>query len=69
MHYHLVDSLGKVHDSLELGKGKIDWPAVLPLLNEQATNIFEIVLQDQTDAKEQIASYEYLKQIERSSKL
>lgn len=69
VHYHLVDSLGEVHDSLELGKGKIDWNAVLPLLNEQATNIFEIVLQDQTDAKEQVASYEYLKQIEQNSKL
>lgn len=69
VHYHLVDSLGEVHDSLELGKGKIAWQAVLPLLNEQATNIFEIVLHDQNNAQEQVASYKFLKQLEQNSKL
>ncbi len=64
VHYHLVDSLGKTHDSLELGKGKIVWKNVLPLLNEDATNIFEIVLKDQTDALEQVNSFNYLKTLE-----
>lgn len=62
VHYHLVDSLGKTHDSLEVGKGKIDWKGVLPLLNDNATNIFEIVLKDQLDATEQVKSYEFLTQ-------
>lgn len=60
VHYHLVDSLGKTHDSLPLGKGKIDWPAVLPLLNPQATSIYEINLANQNDALEQIQSHQYL---------
>lgn len=60
VHYHLVDSLGQTHDSLTLGTGKIDWAGVLPLLNPQATNIYEINLHDQTNCKEQLASHEYL---------
>ena len=63
VHYHLVDSLGATHDSLEVGKGKIDWQRVLPLLNENATNIFEIVLKDQNDASEQVNSYKYLQNL------
>ena len=64
VHYHLVDSLGQTHDSLELGKGKIAWENILPLLNEDATNIFEIVLKDQTNALEQVNSFKYLKTLE-----
>ncbi|MCP0886133.1 TIM barrel protein [Ligilactobacillus sp. WILCCON 0076] len=60
VHYHLVDSMGKKHDSLPLGKGNIDWKNVLPLLNPNATSIYEIVLKDQTDATEQLQSHEYL---------
>ncbi|MFT8555646.1 MAG: TIM barrel protein [Liquorilactobacillus hordei] len=60
VHYHLVDSMGVTHDSLQLGKGKIDWKTVVPLLNEKASNIFEIKLSDENDAKEQIESYRYL---------
>lgn len=37
---------------------------VLPLLNEDATNIFEVVLKDQTDALEQVNSFNYLKTLE-----
>lgn len=64
VHYHLVDSFGKTHDSLPVGQGKINWQQVVPLLNPQATNIFEIKLTNEEDATEQVASYQYLKEIE-----
>lgn len=60
VHYHLVDSMGQTHDSLQLGKGKIDWAPVLPLLNPTATSIYEINLQDQENCREQVASHHYL---------
>lgn len=60
VHYHLVDSMGETHDSLQLGKGKIDWAPVLKLLNPQATSIYEINLQDQWNCREQVASHQYL---------
>ncbi|KRL01176.1 TIM barrel protein [Liquorilactobacillus capillatus] len=61
VHYHLVDSMGEnKHDSLTLGQGKIDWKEVLPLLNPQATSIYEINLRNQEDAKEQVESHRYL---------
>lgn len=63
VHYHLVDSLGQTHDSLQLGKGRIDWAAVLPLLNPQASSIYEINLKDQTNCREQLASHRYLTRI------
>lgn len=63
VHYHLVDSMGKTHDSLQLGKGKIDWAKVLPLLNPQATSIYEINLHNQKICTEQIASHHYLTQV------
>lgn len=59
-HYHLVDSMGQTHDSLPLGQGKIDWARVLPLLNSQATRIYEINLKDQNDCAEMLASHYYL---------
>lgn len=63
VHYHLVDSLGKTHDSLTLGTGKIDWQNVLPLLNKQATSIYEINLADQGNCAEQVESHRYLTNI------
>lgn len=60
VHYHLVDSLGQHHDSLPLGKGKINWQAVLPLLNPNATSIYEINLQNNNDCQEQLDSHHYL---------
>lgn len=63
VHYHLVDSMGKTHDSLPLGTGKIDWAGVLPQLNPQATSIYEINLQDQTNCREQLASHHYFTKV------
>ena len=60
VHYHLVDSMGKTHDSLTLGTGKIDWAAVLPRLNTAATSIYEINLKNQNDCREQLESHKYL---------
>lgn len=60
VHYHLVDSMGQHHDSLPLGEGRIDWRAVLPLLNPKATSIYEIALKNPNDCQEQLASHRYL---------
>lgn len=61
VHYHFVDSMGQFHDSLTLGKGAIDWQPLKPLVNHNATNIFEINLNDQFNCQEMLESYEYLK--------
>ncbi|GAW99090.1 sugar phosphate isomerase/epimerase family protein [Secundilactobacillus mixtipabuli] len=63
VHYHLVDSMGQHHDSLELGKGKIDWQQVMKVINPKATSIYEIDLADQNDSREMRASHEYLAQL------
>ncbi|MEE8824607.1 xylose isomerase-like TIM barrel [Lentilactobacillus sunkii] len=63
VHYHFVDSMGQFHDSLTLGKGAIDWQPLKPLVNRNATNIFEINLQDQFDCREMLESYKYLKKV------
>ncbi|WLV76960.1 TIM barrel protein [Lacticaseibacillus parahuelsenbergensis] len=62
-HYHLVDSMGKTHDSLPLGQGRIDWARVLPLLNPKASRIYEIGLKDQFNCEEMIASHHYLEKV------
>lgn len=59
IHYHLVDSLGKRHDSLTLGQGKIYWAESLPLFNEHATSI----LKDLNKPIEQLESHAYLTKI------
>lgn len=58
-HYHLVDSMGKTHDSLQLGQGLIDWSGAAKVMNPKATNIYEIDLADQMDSREMRASHEY----------
>lgn len=63
VHYHLVDSMGQTHDSLQLGRGKIDWAPVLQRLNPTATSIYEINLKDQWNCREQVASHQYLTKI------
>lgn len=63
VHYHLVDTMGQKHDSLQLGTGVIPWKQVLPLLNPKATNIYEIDVKDLNNPKEQLASHEYLQKL------
>lgn len=67
VHYHLVDSMGKTHDSLTLGQGKIDWKAALPFFNEKASSIYEIVLKDQENPQEQLDSHGYLMKISKKA--
>lgn len=43
-YYHVVDSMGVSHDSLPLGKGKIDWKMVKPYIKDKPF-IFEIGLE------------------------
>ena len=66
VHYHLVDSMGLKHDSLPLGKGKIDWRQVLRCLNPAATNMYEINLKNIADCREQLQSHQYLLKIYQS---
>ncbi|KRN28379.1 hypothetical protein IV38_GL001379 [Lactobacillus selangorensis] len=64
VHYHLVDSMGRKHDSLELGKGKIDWARVLPRLNPAATNIYEIGLANPNDCLPMVRSHCYARHLQ-----
>ncbi|WP_165210519.1 sugar phosphate isomerase/epimerase [Streptococcus tangpeifui] len=59
-HYHLVDTMGKSHDSLPLGQGITDWSGVLERLNPQASAIYEIVVKNINDPQEQLASHAFL---------
>lgn len=61
-YYHVVDSMGEAHDSLELGKGLIKWEEVLPYL-EKRPYIYEIGLTDQSDCTQMIKSHEVLKSL------
>ncbi|MHC9533089.1 TIM barrel protein [Dellaglioa sp. L3N] len=63
VHYHLVDSMGEFHDSLPLGKGKIDWKQAYTLLNPNATSIYEIDLANQNDCREMLESHDYLQNL------
>jgi sugar phosphate isomerase/epimerase len=59
-YYHLVDSNGKFHDALPLGKGKIDWPMVKSYV-KNTDFIFEIDLKQNNylDCTLMIESAEY----------
>lgn len=62
-YYHLVDSLGLVHDSLPLGQGRIDWNMVKPLVMDKDF-IFEIGLAgDHMDCTPMVESAVYFKRI------
>ncbi|MTV81737.1 TIM barrel protein [Secundilactobacillus folii] len=69
VHYHLVDSMGDHHDSLQLGKGRVDWYRVMQVVNRKATNIYEIDLANQNDCAEMLASHEYLNQLLRTKQV
>lgn len=59
-YYHLVDSNGMFHDSLPLGRGKIEWEMVKHYV-EDADFIFEIDLKDSNymDCSPMIESVEF----------
>lgn len=61
-HYHVVDSMGELHDSLTLGEGKIDWKPLKDMI-VQKSYIYEIGLRDQENCKEMLDSHEYFKSI------
>lgn len=63
VHYHLVDTLGKEHDSLVLGKGITNWSKVIPLLNSEASSIYEIDLEDLNNPREQVESHLYVQSL------
>lgn len=62
-HYHLVDSLAKSHDGLELGQGVIDWGRVKSTIadNKDFSSIYEVVLDDNNNCIPMLRSHEYLK--------
>lgn len=58
-YYHLVDSMGLVHDSLPLGEGLIDWQMVKPFV-EGKEYIFEInLVGDHSDCTPMVESAKY----------
>ncbi|RYL94136.1 sugar phosphate isomerase/epimerase [Sporolactobacillus sp. THM19-2] len=61
-YFHLVDSAGKRHDALPLGKGKIDWINLKPLLIHKDF-IFEIGLKDNNDCRPMIESAQYFSRL------
>ncbi len=69
VHYHLVDSMGQKHDSLPLGQGNIDWVRVKRVLNPNATNIYEITLDDEDNCQAMLDSHNYLKSLDSRSLL
>lgn len=65
-YYHVVDSCGEHHDSLPLGKGKIDWRRVIPYVEDRPF-IFEITLPgDHTDCTLMIESARTFTEIRNS---
>ncbi|WP_180960248.1 TIM barrel protein [Neobacillus cucumis] len=61
-YFHVVDSEGQKHDGLQLGAGRIHWKPLLPFLMSRPY-IYEIALQDITDAAEMYHSHLYLEQL------
>ncbi|WP_241158582.1 TIM barrel protein [Cohnella candidum] len=63
-YYHLVDSMGLEHDSLQLGLGRIDWRMVKPLVWGKDF-IFEITLSgDHSDCTPMVESAHYFANVE-----
>jgi sugar phosphate isomerase/epimerase len=58
-YFHVVDTFGLIHDSLELGLGITDWERVKPFLINK-DYIFEITLSDLNDFTPMIRSKDYL---------
>lgn len=68
-YYHLVDSMGLEHDSLPLGRGKIDWRMVKPLVQNKDF-IFEITLSgDHSDCTPMVDSAQYFADIETEARI
>lgn len=61
-YFHVVDSKGQKHDGLPLGAGKIEWEPILPYLMTRPY-IYEISLQDKTNAAEMYNSHQYLQHL------
>lgn len=63
-YYHVVDSMGVIHDSLPLGKGKINWAMVKPFVID-TDFIFEIGLSDSNhlDCSPMLESAKYFEEV------
>lgn len=64
-YFHLVDSMGIIHDALPLGTGRIDWRMVKPYVKDKDF-IFEIDLSSSnfTDCTPMVVSADYFRCIE-----
>lgn len=67
-YFHVVDSMGVVHDALPLGKGRINWRMVKPYVKDKDF-IFEIDLSSSnfTDCAPMIISADYFNSIEEKN--
>lgn len=61
-YYHVVDSIGKIHDSLVIGEGLTDFPGIIKYITEK-DYIYEIVLNDLTDCTEMMKSHQVFQSI------
>lgn len=64
-YFHIVDSEGEVHDSLELGKGLIHWEGVKSY-TKNIPYIFEIDLDVINDCSPMVRSYNYFRKIKNN---
>jgi hypothetical protein len=68
-YYNLVDSMGLMHDSLSLGRGRIDWRMVKPFVLGKDF-IFEITLSgDHSDCTPMVDSAYYFAHVEEDDKV
>lgn len=63
-YFHVVDSMGKEHDGLPLGEGRIDWRSIKPFLKNHPY-IFEIDLSESNhkDSRPMYNSWTFLQQL------
>lgn len=67
-YYHVVDSMGKVHDSLIIGDGRIDFGGILYQMIVEKPYIYEVGLSDMNDCEEMIKSHQYMLEIAAKQK-
>jgi sugar phosphate isomerase/epimerase len=63
-YYHVVDSMGLEHDSLDLGTGNVDWTVLIPYIINKPY-IFEINLKNLNFCNEMISSFRYLEKLKK----
>lgn len=61
-YFHVVDSMGKTHDSLPIGQGGIDFARIKPFITPH-NYIYEVGLSDIHDCTEMVESHHHFSQL------